>query len=235
VSAPDEETILRRLARDQWVRFHGTPRVTVLAGEGTARRYWAEWARLAGGDAALLDGDAGFGAVFTEAVTRASSDPKRAIAVIVHPDAVRRWQAGAPDRLRALAAEGLLEIPEKAGNDAVPMNIDARSAAEAALFEALEATPATAGRFELNGRLAVRFGNAAAEVDLLSRRDAIAIEIDGYHHFTDADRYRRDREKDFLLQTQGLFVIRLLAEDVMREPRAAVTSVCRALAHRRDG
>jgi hypothetical protein len=31
-----------------------------------------------------------------------------------------------------------------------------------------------------------------AEVDLLSRRDRIAIEIDGYHHFADLDAYRRD-------------------------------------------
>jgi very-short-patch-repair endonuclease len=100
-------------------------------------------------------------------------------------------------------------------------------------FEALEATPATAGRFELNGRLAIRFGPDAAEVDLLSRGDQIAIEIDGYHHFADAERYRRDRRKDLLLQAHGLLVVRLLAEDVMRDPITCVNAVCQALAARR--
>jgi len=109
----------------------------------------------------------------------------------------------------------------------------ARSAAESALLEALDGTPATAGRFELNGRLAVRFGAGAIEVDLLARRDRIAIEIDGYHHF-DLDAYRRDRRKDLLLQTHGYVVIRVLAQDVMQDARPAVNAVCQALAHRRS-
>jgi hypothetical protein len=109
----------------------------------------------------------------------------------------------------------------------------ARSAAEAALFEALEGTPSTAGRFELNGRLAVRFGAGAIEVDVLARRDHIAIEIDGYRHF-DLDAYRRDRRKDLLLQTYGYLVIRVLAHDVMQDARPAVNAVCQALAHRRS-
>lgn len=100
------------------------------------------------------------------------------------------------------------------------------------MFEALEATAATAGRFQLNERLAVRFGPTAAEVDLLSRGDRVAIEIDGIHHFADPECYRRDRRKDLLLQTQGLLVVRVLAEDVMRDPRAAVNVVCQALAYR---
>jgi len=109
----------------------------------------------------------------------------------------------------------------------------ARSAAESALLEALDGTAATAGRFELNGRLAVRFGAGAIEVDLLARRDRIAIEIDGYHHF-DLDAYRRDRRKDLLLQTHGYVVIRVLAQDVMQDARPAVNAVCQALAHRRS-
>src|SRR5262249_57168359 len=103
---------------------------------------------------------------------------------------------------------------------------DARSLAEATLFEALEATPATAGRFQLNESLSVRFGPTAAEIDLLSRGDRIAIEIDGVHHFADPDCYRRDRRKDLLLQTQGFVVVRLLAEDVMRDVRSSVNAVC---------
>ena len=111
--------------------------------------------------------------------------------------------------------------------------MDARSAAEATLFEALEATAATAGRFALNESLSVRFGGVAAEVDLLSRGDGIAIEIDGVHHFADLEAYRRDRKKDLLLQSQGLFVVRVLAEDVMRDVRGAVNAVSQALAYRR--
>ena len=98
------------------------------------------------------------------------------------------------------------------------------------MFEALEATAATAGRFKLNEYLSVRFGSVACEVDLLSRADAIAIEIDGIHHFADPSCYRRDRRKDVLLQSQGLFVIRVLAEDVLADPREAVNTVCQALA-----
>jgi very-short-patch-repair endonuclease len=112
-------------------------------------------------------------------------------------------------------------------------HVDARSVAEATLFEALEATAATAGRFALNESLSVRFGGSAAEVDLLSRGDGIAIEIDGVHHFADLEAYRRDRKKDVLLQGQGLFVVRVLADDVMRDVRAAVNTVGQALAYRR--
>jgi very-short-patch-repair endonuclease len=57
-------------------------------------------------------------------------------------------------------------------------------------------------------------------------------EIDGYYHFGDLDAYRRDRRKDLLLQTQGFVVIRVLAEDVMRDARPAVNAVCQALAYR---
>jgi very-short-patch-repair endonuclease len=126
--------------------------------------------------------------------------------------------------------EGLVEI--RAPSTATAVNLDARSVAEATLYEALEATRATAGRFALNESLSVRFGPTAAEVDLLSRRDRIAIEIDGIHHFADPDCYRRDRAKDLLMQGQGLLVVRLLAEDVMRDVRAAVTVVCQAIAYR---
>jgi hypothetical protein len=115
---------------------------------------------------------------------------------------------------------------------AADAGIDARSLAEAALFEALEATPATAGRFSLNESLSVRFGPRAAEIDLLARGDRIAIEIDGAHHFDDLECYRRDRRKDLQLQTQGFVVVRLLAEDVMRDVQSAVNAVCQALAYR---
>jgi len=291
--------VLRRLARDQWVRLHGTPRVTVLVGGARGREIWSQWLALSGVVGTLLepiaggtDGLAGLessdrgdpvDAQIRAAVARAVAEPAHPIAVVVSAEAAQRWRAGRRDRLAALVDEGWLAVPEVtagaptaelgagsgahasgvldggvggdergageggASGDAsgahdghAPgtadrdrgFHVDARSLAEATLFEALEATPATAGRFRLNESLAVRFGPVAAEVDLLSRGDRIAIEIDGVHHFVDPARYRRDRRKDLLLQTHGFVVVRLLAEDVVRDVRAAVTVVSQALAYR---
>lgn len=253
----DPVTVARRLSRDQWVRLHGTPRVTVLVGGARARRLWTEWAALAQVDATLREAGSDLDGAIRAALAEATRDPLRPLALLTTPPQLARWSTVGSDRLRALVAEGVLEIPEpdapdphdapvrptrageaRAGESPRPPDahsLDARSAAEASLFEALEATPATAGLFELNARLAIRFGPDAAEVDLLSRRHAIAIEIDGYHHFTDQDGYRRDRRKDLLLQTQGLLVLRFLAHDVMRDPREAVTTVCQAIAYRDGG
>ena len=227
---------LRRLVRDQWVRLHGTPRITVLAGGERARRLWTQWIDVAGYDGLLLEGDVD--AAVRQALGHATTTPERPVAVLASAAEIGRWRAGRTDRLAAMLDEGLLVVDDEASPTATARptraSVDARSVAEATLHDALEATTATAGRFELNALLAVRFGGGPAEVDLLSRRDAIAIEIDGYHHFTDADGYRRDRRKDLLLQTQGFLVIRLLAEDVMRDVRAAVNAVCQALAYRLD-
>jgi hypothetical protein len=238
---PDE--ILRRFARDQWVRVHGTPRVTVLVGGGRARRMWQQWLEAGDLRGELYEGR--LDETARDAATRAAAEPLRPIAILTPPEELAAWRRGRDDRLAAMIAEGIVEIAERrpppppppARGPAAPSDaalFDARSAAEVAMFEALEATPATAGRFELNGYLSVHFGGGAAEVDLLSRRDRIAIEIDGYHHFTDLDAYRRDRRKDLLLQLQGLIVIRLHAQDVMRDPRASVTAVCQALAYRME-
>jgi very-short-patch-repair endonuclease len=182
----------------------------------------------------LLDGD--FEDRIREAVARAAREPAHPIAVLVTSEAAARWRAGRHDRLAAMVDEGWIAVPEEpAAELARPANLDARSAAEATLFEALEATRATAGRFRLNESLSVRFGAAAAEIDLLSRGDRVAIEIDGVHHFADPDCYRRDRRKDLMLQLHGFIVVRLLAEDVMRDVRSAVNAVCQALAYRLEG
>lgn len=227
------DSVLRRFARHQWVRLHGTPRVTVLVGGDRARAMWGEWLALSEVAGTLLDG--AFDPAIRDAVARATADPARPIAVLVAPAALADWRRGRTDRFTALVDEGWTEVPEPPAAAArAPVQLDARSAAEATLYEALAATPATAGRFELNESLSVRFGSNAAEVDLLSRRDRIAIEIDGFHHFGDLDCYRRDRRKDLLMQTQGLLVVRLLAEDVLRDVRAAVNVVCQALAYRSE-
>lgn len=307
--------LLRRLARDQWVRLHGTPRVTVLVGGAHGREIWEQWIAVTGLPGTLLDGfvevtsDATYNAMdhtappqtpeqrFEEriraAVARAVEAPAHPIAVAVAAEVAERWRRGRHDRLAALVDEGWIAVPERPAPDpddgdgawdpeevtaALPPGgspddasvadraaydprdvvddgpgrarrgrddgdadgatvppqfyLDARSVAEATLFEALEATPSTAGRFRLNESLSVRFGPMAAEVDLLSRTDGIAIEIDGMHHFSDLVCYRRDRRKDLLLQTQGFVVVRLLAEDVVRDVQAAVNVVNQALAYR---
>lgn len=244
------QAVLRRFARDLWVRSHGTPRVTVLAGDEHAKQLWHAWLDLAGRAGSLYDGELDFDRAIRDAIAHATSKPDEPIAVVAQPATITAWRARRTDRLAAMLDEGLVEVPPPAASDgrgrrpararrvaASPgplAHLDARSAAEAAMFEALEGTPATRGRFRLNESLSVRFGARAAEVDLLSRGDRIAIEIDGVHHFSDPACYRRDREKDLLLQAQGLLVIRLLAEDVLRDPRDGVQMVCRALAYRRN-
>jgi hypothetical protein len=92
---------------------------------------------------------------------------------------------------------------------------DARSAAEAFLGARLDSLDDTAGEFRANARAGFRFGPGEAEVDLLAERLGIAVEIDGYHHFKDADGYRRDRRKDAALQLHGYVVLRFLADDVV--------------------
>jgi hypothetical protein len=106
-----------------------------------------------------------------------------------------------------------------------------KSLQERFLFELLEHTPDLAGRFQLNAEPGFLFGQQPAEVDLLCARLKIAVEIDGYYHFTSPDNYRRDRRKDLVLQQRGFLVVRYLAEDIvprmgeiLQSIRAAVQS-----------
>src|SRR5687767_5265690 len=190
------DEILRRFARDQWVRVHGTPRITVLVGGEHARRMWQQWLEVGELRGELYEGR--LDDATRNAAARAVAEPLLPIAILADPGGLAAWRRGRDDRLAAMIDEGIVEIVERSSPPSPPAEapdaalFDARSAAEAAMFEALEATPATAGRFELNGYLSVHFGAGAAEVDLLSRRDRLAIEIDGYHHFADLDAYRRD-------------------------------------------
>ncbi|MEO7732500.1 MAG: DUF559 domain-containing protein [Kofleriaceae bacterium] len=208
---PDGREPRRQQAEPQ---HHSTPSASNHASahaEGAAGR--------AGGAAGRADG----------AVGRAEGAAGRAEGAAGRADGAAGRADGAAGRAEGTAGrDGEVE-----GRRRRATHVDARSVAEATLFEALEATAATVGRFTLNESLSVRFGGAAAEVDLLSRGDGIAIEIDGVHHFADLEAYRRDRKKDLLLQSQGLFVVRVLADDVMRDVRAAVNAVCQALAYRR--
>ncbi len=110
----------------------------------------------------------------------------------------------------------------------------ARSAAEAFLFCRLESLPQTQGRFRLNARLPIPFaGFGDMEVDFLCPDARLVIELDGPHHFADADAYRRDRKKDFLLQENGYRILRFLAEDSALRLDNLIDDILRALAKRR--
>ena len=116
------------------------------------------------------------------------------------------------------ADEALVELFSRAAVASADPGADddkARSAAERFLYARLESLAWSSGRFVQNGGAGFRFGSRQAEVDLLCGDLGIAIEIDGYHHFKDVDGYRRDRRKDFELQTRGFLVLRFLATDVV--------------------
>jgi superfamily II DNA or RNA helicase/very-short-patch-repair endonuclease len=106
----------------------------------------------------------------------------------------------------------------------------ARSATEAFLYRRLETLPATMGRFRLNSELPIAFDNwGRMEVDLLCSDARIAIELDGAQHLESIDAYRRDRRKDQLLQQNGYFVLRFLAEDVGKNLDVVLDTIQRIL------
>jgi very-short-patch-repair endonuclease len=108
----------------------------------------------------------------------------------------------------------------------------ARSATEAFLFRRLETLPETAGIFRLNDQLPIAFADRSLmEVDLCCRTARLAIEIDGPQHLSDPDAYRRDRRKDALLQENGYFVLRFLAEDIGTHLAEVLDAILRVLTH----
>ena len=230
----DEDGGMRMLVRHQWVRDRGTPRVTTLAGDRVmGRTLWMEWLRLTRrGDGKLFEQRRGttrewLEEAATSAAQLAVKAPEMPVAISVPPTLLEEWLGNRRRRLSALIAEGVVELDRDdrirvSGRD---RHGRARSLAEITLFEALEATPATAGRFQLNQSVSFVFGARSAEIDLLSREDEIAIEVDGYHHFKHLDHYRRDRRKDLLLQAHGYSVLRFLAEDVLADAGAAIRMV----------
>jgi len=109
----------------------------------------------------------------------------------------------------------------------------ARSASEAFFYRRLASIRATANRFRLNQHLAIPFaGQATMEVDFLCADAKLVIELDGAQHLDDANAYRRDREKDALLQENGYYVLRFLTEDVGRQLDRVLDTVLRALTNR---
>ena len=58
-------------------------------------------------------------------------------------------------------------------------------------------------------------------------------ELDGGQHLADAEAYRRDRRKDAMLQKNGYFVLRFLAEDAGKRLDHILDTILATLAHRR--
>ncbi len=111
----------------------------------------------------------------------------------------------------------------------------ARSATEAFLYRRLQTLAGTAGRFRLNAGLSIPFdGSSGMEVDLLCGDSRVVVELDGAQHLADPAAYRRDRRKDQLLQENGYFVLRFLAEDVSKDLDTVLDAILRALANRRQ-
>ena len=109
----------------------------------------------------------------------------------------------------------------------------ARSASEAFFFRRLETLPETSRRFQLNSELPIPFdGWGRMEVDLLCADARLVIELDGAQHLADPEAYRRDRRKDALLQKEGYFVLRFLAEDLGKRFDHVLDTVLSALIHR---
>jgi hypothetical protein len=109
----------------------------------------------------------------------------------------------------------------------------ARSKAELALFWMLEQHPETHALFRLNVLMPFCFGPRRAELDLYSEQLALCIEVDGPHHFLGAFAYRRDRRKDALLQRNEIWLIRVLAEDVVNRREEVLDFVLETVRARR--
>jgi len=110
----------------------------------------------------------------------------------------------------------------------------ARSDAEAFLYRRLESLDETRGRFQLNASLPIAFDSTSPmEVDLLCADAKLVIEVDGAQHFSEPAAYRRDRQKDRLLQENGYWVLRFLAMDTASDLDAVLDAILRSLASRK--
>jgi superfamily II DNA or RNA helicase/very-short-patch-repair endonuclease len=111
----------------------------------------------------------------------------------------------------------------------------ARSASEAFLYRRLQTLPELKDRFRLNVELPISFDNTGhMEVDFLCEDRGLVLELDGEQHLANADAYRRDRRQDALLQQNGYFVIRFLAEDIAKHLDCVLDNVLAALVSRKN-
>ena len=111
----------------------------------------------------------------------------------------------------------------------------ARSASEAFLYRRLETLPETAGRFRLNVELPIPFDAwGRMEVDFFCADSRLVLELDGAQHLADAEAYRRDRRKDAMLQKNGYFVLRFLAEDAGKRLDEILDTILAGLARSQE-
>ena len=152
------------------------------------------------------------------------------------------WKRDYAASVRRLIRDGL-DVPlaklfvhvARSPEDAAEGEARARSASEAFLYRRLQTLPATAGRFRLNATLPISFDGAGRmEVDLLCVQTGVVVELDGAQHLGDAEAYRRDRRKDTLLQQNGYFVLRFLAEDAGKRLDQVLDTILAALVHREN-
>ncbi|HVS30722.1 MAG TPA: DEAD/DEAH box helicase family protein [Thermoanaerobaculia bacterium] len=175
--------------------------------------------------------------------------------IVLHASAVPGWPAGVPlpadpgwkhdyaasvrrlirDGVDAPLANLFVHAARTIASDAVGAS-RARSATEAFLYRRLETLDETRGHFQLNAALPIAFdARGQMEVDLLCAGSRVVIEVDGAQHLSDAVAWRRDRRKDQLLQENGYWVLRFLAEDVGKELDSVLDTILRALVHRQRG
>jgi len=109
-----------------------------------------------------------------------------------------------------------------------------RSAAERFLFELLESMPETRGLFEPNRPLEFHHGHRSAEADMVAPWLKLVIEVDGGYYHLNPEQYRRDRRKDHAYQRHGYWVLRFLAEDVVKDSESILSTVLDAVALRRS-
>jgi very-short-patch-repair endonuclease len=85
----------------------------------------------------------------------------------------------------------------------------------------------------MNVELPIPFRNQGTmEVDFFCEAASLVIEIDGGQHLSNAEAYRSDRRKDALLQENGYFVLRFLAEDLGKRLNDVLDTILRTLANR---
>lgn len=139
---------------------------------------------------------------------------------------------GAPDEVLTLFGEVVRE--HQRGTPREEPEDRARSTEERFLYAVLDSHPATHGLFELNASPGFRLAGRDVEVDLLSRRLSLAVELDGYYHFQDEEAYRRDRRKDLALQRHGYIVLRFLTRDVVARLEEILDTISEVITQRRE-
>lgn len=101
----------------------------------------------------------------------------------------------------------------------------ARSQDERYLFQLLQRSRVTHGLFRLNQSVEFLHGRSAAEADLLAESLRLVVEVDGGYYHLKVGQYRSDRQKDWLYQLHGYWVLRFLAEDIRLKPREVMTAI----------